>query len=317
MAPSPNGSSRPLAERVAVVTGASRGAGRGIACVLGEAGATLYVTARSARASATTEGRRETIEETAQLVLARGGRAIPVPCDHAAEGDVRTLFERIGREQGRLDILVNNVWGGYEGYGAEFQARFWKQPFAARWAGMFESGVRAHLLATYHALPLMLPQGRALIVSTVAWSQGDYLGNLFYDVSKSAIVRFMSGLAEELRPRHIAAVALAPGFMRTERVMELVKSDAAMLAFTESPEYVGRAVVALASDPDVLRHSGRALRVGDLAREYGFTDVDGRRVPPFRIDWQGCPECGGAGLAGAVECAKCHGLGRIAKHGQD
>jgi NAD(P)-dependent dehydrogenase (short-subunit alcohol dehydrogenase family) len=278
---------RTLRGRVAVVTGSSRGAGRGIALALGEAGATVYVTGRSRRGGRRTDGVPGTIEDTADEVSRRGGRGIAVRCDHAVDRDVAALFRRVRREQGRLDLLVNNAWGGYESPGLS-PAWFWKTPFERLWRGMFVAGVRAHMLAAYHAIPLMLPRRRGLIVSTVAWNRDLYLGSL-YDVSKHAIVRMIWGLAKELRRHRIAAVAVAPGFMRTERVLKRLGTDEAgwrnvpALRRTESPEYVGRAVVALASDPRVLRRSGKVFRVGDLARAYGFTDVDGRRVPPFSI----------------------------------
>jgi NAD(P)-dependent dehydrogenase (short-subunit alcohol dehydrogenase family) len=272
-----------IRKQVAVVTGASRGAGRAIALQLGEAGATVYVTGRSVRGAPTTENLPGTIDETAEEVTTRGGTGIAVRCDHTIVADVEALFAQVQREQGRLDLLVNNVWGGYEHYdGAEFVAPFWEQPLQ-RWEGMFTAGVRAHLLAGRFAAPLMLPQRRGLIVNTVAWAFDKYLGNLFYDVAKAAIIRMAFGMAEELRPHGIAAVALAPGFMRTERVMAEHARSPFDLSATESPEYLGRAVAALAADPEVLTKSGRVLTAGDLAREYGFTDVDGRQPEAFRI----------------------------------
>jgi NAD(P)-dependent dehydrogenase (short-subunit alcohol dehydrogenase family) len=272
--------------KVAVVTGASRGVGRGIACVLGEAGATVYVTGRSTRGVPTTDSMPGTIEDTAEEVSQRGGHGIPAPCDHTVDEQVRALFERVEREQGRLDLLVNNAWGGYEGPGLR-PAPFWKAPLRL-WDAMFTAGLKAHLVASYFAVPLMLPRRRGLIVSTVAWDHDKYLGS-FYDIAKHAIVRMIYGLAIELRPHKIAAVAVAPGFMRTERVLRAFKADEQNwkkfpgMKRTETPEYVGRAVAALAADPRVLRKSGRAFHAGELAREYGFTDVDGRRVPPFRV----------------------------------
>lgn len=268
---------------VAVVTGASRGAGRGIALVLGAAGATVYVTGRSARGGPTTEGLPGTIDDTADEVTRRGGQGIPVRCDHTADVDVAALFERVRHEHGRLDLLVNNAWGGYEHHDYRtFAAPFWEQP-ASRWEAMFTAGVRAQLFASRFAVLLMLPQRRGLIVCTVAWSFGDYLGNLFYDVAKAAVNRLAFGMAHELRPHGVAAVALAPGFVRTERVLAAHAAHPFDLTGTESPEYIGRAVAALAADPEVLRKSGQVLTVGELAQEYGFTDTDGRQLPPFRL----------------------------------
>jgi len=275
-----------LGGKVAVVTGASRGAGRGIALVLGEAGATVYVTGRSARGGPTTDSLPGTIEDTAEQVTARGGVGITVRCDHTVDEQVKALLQRVEKEQGGLDLLVNNAWGGYEGKGLS-PAPFWKAPLRL-WEGMFVAGLRAHLVASYFAIPLMLPHRRGLIVSTVAWDHDKYIGS-FYDVAKHAIVRMIFGLGRELRKHNIAAIAVAPGFMRTERVLAAFKINEQQwkkipgLKQTETPEYTGRAVAALAADPKVVRKSGKAFRVGELAREYGFTDVDGRRVPPFTV----------------------------------
>ena len=283
---SPGPAGRPLhagtlAGNVAVVTGASRGGGRAIAKVLGEAGATVYVTGRSVRGGATTERLPGTIDDTAELVTAGGGAGVAVRVDHTSDDEVAALFERVGRERGGLDLLVNNAWGGYEQYG-DFDAPFWDQPLD-RWERMYTAGARAHFVATRYAAPLLLARGTGLIVSTVAWASGGFMGNVIYDSAKAAIIRMVFGMAEELRPRGIAAVALAPGFMRTERVLAAHAEHAFDLQQTESPEYLGRAVAALAADPRVLAKSGRVLTAGDLAHEYGFTDVDGRRPAPFRM----------------------------------
>src|SRR5262249_50929260 len=152
------------------------------------------------------------------------------------------------------------------------------------WSGMFECGVRPHLVATRLALPLMLPQRRGLIVHTTAWDRDKYLGNLFYDVAKSAVNRLAFGMARELQPHQVAVVALAPGFVSTERVLAAFAGVGRLPENLESPEYTGRAVVALATDANVMAKSGRALTVGQLAVEYGFTDIDGRQLPPFRIE---------------------------------
>ena len=272
-----------LRNRVAVVTGASRGAGRAIARALGEAGATVYVTGRSTRAAGTTEGLPGTVEDAADEVTMLGGRGIAVRCDHTVDADVEALFRRVRDEQGRLDLLVNNAWGGYERYTeSEFDAPFWEQPLW-RWDGMFTAGVRAQLVTSRAAAPLLLAGGRGLIVATVAWAYDAYLGNLIYDAAKAAVIRMTFGMAEELRPHGVAAVALAPGFMRTERVLAVHAASPFDLGATESPEYLARAVVALARDPEVMLRSGRPWTVGELAREYGFTDGDGRQPPPFRI----------------------------------
>ncbi len=276
-----------LSETIAVVTGASRGAGRGIACALGSAGAIVYVTGRSVRGGPTTDHLPGTIEDTAEEVTARGGQGIPVRCDHTIDADVEALFARVRGEHGRLDLLVNNAWGGYEGHPTGLSmAPFWEQS-RDQWQGMFVAGLRAHLVASQFAAPLLLPQRRGLIVCTIAWAFDEYLGNLFYHVAKAAIIQTVGGMAKELRPHGVAAVALAPGFMRTERILAAHALRPFDLSGTESPEYLGRAVVALAADPHILERSGQVLTVGDLARAYGFTDSDGRQPPPFRMPKSG------------------------------
>lgn len=276
-----------LTGKVAVVTGASRGAGRGIASVLGECGARVYVVGRSVRGVPTTDNMPGTIEDTADEVTRRGGRGLAVRCDCTVNEEVKALFERVKQEQGRLDLLVNNAWGGYEG-GPLMPKRFWNILFEKHWQGMFVAGLRAHLLASYYAIPLMLPQKRGLLVSTVAWDHEKYIGNV-YDISKHAIVRMMWGLARELRKFRIAAVAIAPGFMRTERVLAAYKTDEQNwrkipgLKRTETPEYLGRAIACLAADRRAMQKTGRAFHAGELARIYRITDLDGRRIPPFIV----------------------------------
>jgi NAD(P)-dependent dehydrogenase (short-subunit alcohol dehydrogenase family) len=280
-----------LHDVVALVTGASRGAGRGIALELGSAGATVYVTGRSAAGGPTTDGVPGTIDETASEVTSRGGRGIAVRCDHTVDADVESLFARIRGDHGRLDLLVNNVWGGYEHSECKPlpMAPFWEQSLH-QWDGMFTAGVRAHLAASRLAVPLMLPQGRGLIVSTTAnLAALPYLPNIFYDLSKHTISRLVWAMAHELRERGIAVLAVAPGFMRTERVTEAFRRAGAIGALDgpggpkETPVYLGRAIAALAGDPRALERSGQLLEAGSLAQEYGFTDVNGTQPPPFRI----------------------------------
>jgi NAD(P)-dependent dehydrogenase (short-subunit alcohol dehydrogenase family) len=271
-----------LQGKIAVVTGASRGAGRGIALVLGEEGATVYVTGRSVRGGPTTHDWPETIDETAEMVTARGGAGIPVRCDHTVDEQVEALFERVKREHGRLDILVNNAWGGADvPAGDGLFAEFWKQPLA-RWDSMLMAGVRSHMTTSYFAVPLMLPHRRGLIANT-SFLFTEYFGTVFIDVAVAAMNRMAVGMAHELRPHKIAAVALSPGHIRTENMLRAYGTDeenwhkVPHLKDSESPQYVGRAVAALASDPQVMRHSGKTLTVSELAREYGFTDIDGRQ----------------------------------------
>ncbi|QSI32253.1 SDR family oxidoreductase [Variovorax sp. RKNM96] len=292
--------SRPLKDCIAVVTGASRGAGRGIAMELGAAGATVYVTGRSTRAQpAGTYGQLlalsdmpavpGSIDDTADEVTRMGGRGIAVRCDHTREEEVKALFAQVEREAGRIDLLVNNAWGGHETFNGVFDAPFWEHPLA-NWDSMFDRGVRNHLVASRSAAPLMVRAKRGLIVTTTFWDRGHYMkGNLFYDLAKASMTRLAFGMAEELKPHGVASVAVSPGWMRTEFVLAGHKTDEAhwqekpALAGTESPRYLGRAVAALAGDPQVMEKTGEVLRVADLAKAYGFTDIDGRQVKAFEM----------------------------------
>jgi NAD(P)-dependent dehydrogenase (short-subunit alcohol dehydrogenase family) len=285
---------------VAVVTGATRGAGRGIALELGACGATVYVTGRSTRREpaqsygdiVALSGMKQvpgSIDDTAEEVTRAGGCGIAVRCDHTSEEQVGALFHQVEREQGRLDLLVNNAWGGHETFDGIFQAPFWERPMAL-WDSMFDRGVRNHLLASRIAAPSFVRQGKGLIVTITFWDRDRYMaGNLFYDLAKASMTRLAFAMAQELRPHGVASVALSPGWMRTEFVLAGHHTDEAHwrerpeLAGTESTRYVGRAVAALAADPRVADKTGRALRVGDLALDYGFTDIDGRQVPPFEL----------------------------------
>jgi NAD(P)-dependent dehydrogenase (short-subunit alcohol dehydrogenase family) len=272
-----------LQGKVCVVTGASRGGGRGIAQVLGEAGAVVYVTGRSVQGELAVPDMPSTLEETAAMVNERGGMGIPVRCDHTDDAQVQALFERVQGEQGRLDVLVCNAWGGYMPYAEHLEwgrHPFWEQSMQ-RWDGMFTAGLRAHLVTCRFGLPLMLPYPGGLVVLTTFTQGKRYLGNVFYDVAKNAVCRMASGLAEELADHEIAVVALSPGWMLVERMTGLSERERAQ---TESVEYLGRAVAALAADPAVIRRSGRTYAVGELAREYNFTDHDGRQPTPYLIE---------------------------------
>lgn len=290
-----------LQQCIAVVTGGSRGAGRGCAIELGAAGATVYVTGRSRR-GLPVPGYEQiqalsnlvrvpgSIDDTAEEVTRAGGRGIAVTCDHTDETQVKALFEQVAREHGRLDLLVNNAWGGHEAFDGVFQAPFWERPMA-QWDAMFDRGVRNHLLSSRLAAPMLVRQGRGLIVTTTFWDRDRYMqGNLFYDLAKASMTRLAFGVAQELKPHGVASVAVSPGWMRTEFVLaghhtdEVKWQEQPALARTESPRYLGRAVVALATDPNVMERSGQVVRVGDLAGFYGFTDIDGRVVPPFELD---------------------------------
>ncbi|MFF2407939.1 SDR family NAD(P)-dependent oxidoreductase [Streptomyces sp. NPDC058092] len=269
---------------VAVVTGASRGVGRGIALALGSAGATVYVTGRSTRAGDRTEGLPGTVDETAEEVTARGGTGIAVRCDHRSQSDNQALADRIRTGHGRLDLLVNNAWAGYErSADVRFDAPFWEQPM---WRyELCEGSLRAQYDITRLLTPLMIPQKKGLIVG-IGFTDGDtYLGQAAYDVFKSANDRLSKAFAADLRKRKVAAVSLHPGFVRTERVEAAWEAlGEGPAAVVHTPEYVGRAIAHLASDPGVLERSGQVLSTGDLADEYGFSDIDGRRLPAFRLE---------------------------------
>ncbi|WP_225803438.1 SDR family NAD(P)-dependent oxidoreductase [Streptomyces sp. NK15101] len=273
-----------LSGKVAVVTGASRGVGRGIALALGAAGATVYVTGRSTRDGARTEGLPGTVEETAEEVTARGGKGVAVRCDHGTAADNEALADRVQADHGGLDLLVNNAWGGYERSAeVRFDAPFWDQPM---WRyDLFETSLRAQYDVTRRLVPLMLPRQSGLVVG-ISFSDGDiYLGQVGYDVFKSASDRMCRGFAADLRKKGVAALSLHPGFVRTERVeaaWEAMGDGPASVV--HSPEYVGRAITALLADPGVMERSGKVLSTGDLAVEYGFADVDGRRPPAFRLE---------------------------------
>jgi NAD(P)-dependent dehydrogenase (short-subunit alcohol dehydrogenase family) len=269
---------KPLQGKIAVVTGASRGAGRGIAFELGSAGATVYVTGRSVK-GATTDNRPETIEETAAGVTSRGGKGIAIRCDHTSDNDVRKLFDQIEREHGRVDILVNSVFGGSESSLPVGEGRlFWQRP-PEHWDAMMVAGPQAYLLTTRYAAPLMTQHRAGLIVNTTFFIKDRVAGNIYYDLAMNAINRMTLAMAEELKDYNVTAVAVCPGWMRTERVTDsgFKPEDGT----TETTAYVGRAVVALASDTQVYKFSGEAVMVADLAKKYGFTDVDGSQPLPF------------------------------------
>jgi NAD(P)-dependent dehydrogenase (short-subunit alcohol dehydrogenase family) len=259
---------------VALVTGASRGGGKGIALVLGEEGATVYVTGRSVRGEPTTLGRPGTIEDTAEEVSARGGAGIAVRCDHTEDAQVQALFARIASEEDQLDLLVNNAWSGYE-ISPDSSLNFWEMEWR-HWDLMFSGGLRAAAFASTLAAPMMIEAGHGLIVN-ITWVLDRPHGHAFYEVVKNATNKFTEQIADDLRPFGVACVAVSPGFMRLER-MDL---STELAAKAESAEFPGRAIAALASDPDVLEKSGGVYITPELAREYGFTDIDGKQQSIF------------------------------------
>ena len=268
---------------VALVTGASRGGGKGIALVLGEEGATVYVTGRSIRGEPTTLGRPGTIDDTAGELTARGGTGIAVRCDHTDDAQVEAVFEQILAERGRLDLLVNNAWSGYE-LPLYYETPFWEMEWR-HWDLMFSGGLRATAFASTLAAPLMVAAGRGLIVNTT-WVLDRPMGVTFYEVVKNATNKLTEQMADDLRAHGVACVALSPGFMRVER-MDLSPERAAE---AESPQFPGRAVAALAADANVLEKSGRVLTTPEVAREYGFTDVDGKQQSAFWDEHWALPE---------------------------
>lgn len=252
--------------------------------MLGEAGATVYCTGRSVRGKPATQGRPETIEETAEMVTAHGGRGIAVLVDHTRESEVQALFSRIEQESGAFDLLVNDVWGGDEL--TEFGTPFWELSIP-KGKLLLERAVFAHILTSRYGTPLLLKRGRGLIVEITDGDSYGYRGNLFYDLAKTSAIRLAFAMSWELRRKNISVVALTPGFLRSEAMLDHfgvteanwidgAKKDPHFAA-SESPFYVGRAVAALAADPAVAARSGRVFSSWDLAEEYGFTDKDGTR----------------------------------------
>jgi NAD(P)-dependent dehydrogenase (short-subunit alcohol dehydrogenase family) len=269
--------------KVALVTGASRGAGRGIATVLGAEGATVYVTGRSTRQRPAVAEFPHAVEDTAEEVTVAGGRGVAVICDHTDDAQVRALFDQIRAEEGRLDVLVANAWGGYMPYAEHndwFSQPFWDQSMA-RWDGMFTAGLRSHLSTCLFGLPLLQDTGYGLAVLTTFTRGRHYLGNVFYDVAKNAVCRLVTALAEETKDTDLSIVGVSPGWMAVERMTGLSERQEAEM---ESVTYIGRAVAALACDAAVSRRSGQTLAVGDLSRIYGFTDVDGGQPTPYVIE---------------------------------
>jgi NAD(P)-dependent dehydrogenase (short-subunit alcohol dehydrogenase family) len=279
--------------QVALVAGATRGAGRGIAVALGEAGMTVYCTGRSTRGRRSEYDRPETIEETAELVTEAGGHGIAVAVDHLEPGRVAELVARIDSEQGRLDLLVNDIWGGENLF--EFDTPIWEHDLA-NGLRMLRLALDTHLITAHHALPLLLREPGGLHVEvtdgTASYNATRYRESVFYDLCKTAVIRMAWGLAQELGPRGATAVALTPGWLRSEMMLEHfgVREDnwreaaerIPHFCISESPRYVGRAVAALANDPEVARWNGQSLSSGSLAQVYGFTDLDGTQPDAWR-----------------------------------
>ena len=284
----------PLDGKVALVAGATRGAGRGTAVALGEAGATVYCTGRTTRERPSEYGRPETIEETAELVTAAGGAGIAVAVDHLEAPAVAALVQRIDAEHGRLDVLVNDIWGGELLF--EWNTPLWEHDLDAG-LRLMRLAIDTHLTTSHFALPLLIRRPGGLVVEmtdgTRAYNAERYRVSAFYDLAKSAVLRLAFAQGHELAPHACTAVALTPGWMRSEMMLdnsgvtEANCRDGAAInphfaAISESPRFVGRAVAALAADPDVSRRNGGSFSSGELAREYEFTDIDGSQPDCWR-----------------------------------
>ena len=252
---------------VAVVTGATSGVGAGVARELARQRAHVFITGRSVPGYAP-------VDE----------RITGIRCDHRLDEEVEAAFAQIVREAGAINILVNNVWGGYENMvengSFTWSKPFWEQP-VWRWDAMFSAGVRAHYRASQLAAPVMISRRRGLIVNISFWAAQKHIANVAYGVSKAATDKLTADMAAELKPHGIAVVSLYPGLVRTEKVMEA--APYLDLSNSESPEFIGRAVAALARDPDVLRYTGKVLVAAALAQEYGFTDIDGKTPRPLTL----------------------------------
>ncbi|MEU8980033.1 SDR family oxidoreductase [Streptomyces sp. NPDC048309] len=282
-----------LRGKVALVAGATRGAGRGIAVELGAAGATVYATGRSTRERRSEYDRPETVEDTADLVTAAGGRGIAVPTDHLVPSEVQTLVTRVADEQGRLDVLVNDIWGGEKLF--EWDTPVWEHDLD-NGLRLLRLAVETHAITNHHALPLLLRKPGGLVVEmtdgTAAYNRDTYRVSFFYDLAKSSVLRMAFALGQELGPRGATALALTPGWLRSEMMLDNYGvseenwRDALErnphFGISETPFYVGRAVAALAADPDVARWNGDSLSSGQLAQVYGFTDRDGSRPDAWR-----------------------------------
>ncbi|HEX6436525.1 MAG TPA: SDR family oxidoreductase [Candidatus Binatia bacterium] len=285
--------SQVLQGRVALVAGATRAAGRGIAVELGVAGATVYCTGRSTRAQASELKRSETIEETAELVQQAGGQGIAVQVDHLEPAQVQALVARIEREQGRLDILVNDVWGA--DFLIEWNVPVWKHSLK-NGLRMLRLAIDTHIITSHFALPLLIKNPGGLVVEmtdgTAEYNNTNYRLSLFYDLAKTSVMRIAWAQAQELRPHRCTAVAVTPGWLRSEQMLDNYGVSEANwrdaiakqphFVITESPRYVGRAVAHLAADPDVERWSGQSVSSGQLAKVYGFTDLDGSQPDAWR-----------------------------------
>lgn len=271
-----------LTNKIALVTGASRGIGKGIAQALSKAGAAVYITGRTVGENTSPAKLSGSITQTSAEINATGGRCVPIQCDHTDDDQVAMVFNRIQQEHGKLDVLVNNVWGGYEFYtdGTVFwnEVGFWEAPFS-RWDSMFQSGVRAHYISSVYAAQLMIPNQSGLIVNLSFFAAQRADKGVAYGAAKAATDHMNSCMAHELKPNNIAALCIYPGLVRTEAVLR--GADHLDLTNSESPQFIGRAVVALAEDENCMAKSGTVCIAAELALEYGFIDIDGSQPKPL------------------------------------
>ena len=282
-----------LLNKVALVAGGTRGAGRGIAVELGAAGATVFVTGRTTRHAPSEYGRPETIEETAELVTVAGGKGIPVQVDHLISSEVQDLVDRIRKDEGRLDILVNDIWGGE--HLIEWNKPVWDHDLA-NGLRMLRLAIDTHLITAHHALPLLLEHPGGLLVEitdgTAEYNGAHYRLSVFYDLCKTAVTRMAWAQAKDLAPFGATAVSITPGWMRSEIMLETFGVTEANwrdatakephFVISETPRFIGRAVAALAADPDRHRWTGQSLSSGGLAQVYGFKDLDGSQPDCWR-----------------------------------
>lgn len=292
-----------LKGKIAVVAGATRGAGRGIAVGLGRAGATVYCTGRSVRGNPASGSRPETIEDTADMVNAAGGTGIAVQVDHLKEDQVKALFERVKAEQGGLDILVNDIWGGEPYTGSEMGKKFWELPLEKVFQ-MLQTAIHTHIITARYGAPLLVERGQGLLIEVTDGDSFRYRGNLAYDLAKVSTMRLAYGMSEELKEYKVAALSLTPGFLRSEEMLDYfgvtednwkdaTKQEPHFIA-SETPYYIGEAVAHLAADPNVFAKSGTYQSTWKLKREYGFHDKDGSQPDWGRYFEETFPELANA-----------------------
>jgi dehydrogenase/reductase SDR family member 1 len=274
-----------LKGKVAIVTGASRGVGKGVALGLGEAGATVYVTGRTTREGTDIEKLGGTVFATAEGVTAAGGKGIATACDHRDDEQTEKLFQRVKGDNGQLDVLVNNAWGGYEQmeHDGEFTwlKPFWSQPLW-RWDAMFQGGVRAAYVSSAFAARMMVEQQNGLIVNISYWAAQKYMANVAYGAAKAAVDKMTSDMAHEAEKFNIAVISLYPGLVRTESVLRAAQYFD--MSNSESPQFTGTVIAALANDPNIMNKTGQVWVGAALAEEYGIRDIDGKQPRPITLE---------------------------------